>query len=278
MNRIKIRIGHSPDADDAFMFYGLISGKVKLEDIDIEYILKDIQTLNEYALKGDLEMTAISAHTYPYVADKYWIMSTGASMGKGYGPILISKKYSTMNELKGKKIATPGKLTTASLIFKIFYKEMENIDIPFDQIMGKVESGEFDAGLLIHEGQVTYREMGFNKILDLGTLWKERFGDLPLPLGIDIIRKDVGKNIALELNMALRQSIQCAFENSEEAMSYAIKFGRNLDKKLGDRFIRMYVNDLTINMGEKGKLALEKLFEAGYNLKLIPKVKNICII
>ncbi|HEX9829545.1 MAG TPA: MqnA/MqnD/SBP family protein, partial [Bacteroidota bacterium] len=160
-----IRIGHSPDPDDAFMFYGLSSGKVKLEGITVEHVLEDIQSLNQRAMTADLEVTAISAHAFPYVAQHYWLMRTGASMGEGYGPVLVSKRYKSLDELKGKVVATPGKLTTASLLFKIFTEGMLNIDIPFDQIMDRVEKGEFDAGLLIHEGQITYHEQGFTKIL-----------------------------------------------------------------------------------------------------------------
>src|SRR5512141_1434881 len=174
MNERIIRVGHSPDPDDAFMFYGLSSGKVKLEGIRIEHMLEDIQSLNERAMRAELEVTAISAHAFPYVADKYWIMVTGASMGEGYGPVIVSKKYKTLEELKGKRVATPGKLTTATLLFKIFTEGIENVDIPFDQIMDRVNSGEFDAGLLIHEGQLTYGAEGFNKILDFGEFWDKK--------------------------------------------------------------------------------------------------------
>src|SRR3972149_3634295 len=171
-----IRVGHSPDPDDAFMFYGLSSGKVKLEGIRIEHLLEDIQSLNERALNGELEVTAISAHAYPYVADKYWIMATGASMGEGYGPVIVSKKYRTLADMKGKRVATPGKMTTATLLFRIFTEGIENVDIPFDQIMERVTSGEFDAGLLIHEGQITYLQEGFHKVLDFGELWEQETG------------------------------------------------------------------------------------------------------
>src|SRR5450759_3648138 len=178
-----IKVGHSPDPDDAFMFYGLASGKVKLEGITIEHMLEDIQSLNVRAMKAELEVTAISAHAYPYVADKYWIMATGASMGEGYGPVIVSKKFKTLAELKGKRVATPGKLTTATLLFAIFTDGINHEDIPFDQIMERVSSGEFDAGLLIHEGQLTYKAEGFNKILDFGELWHKESKGLPLPLG-----------------------------------------------------------------------------------------------
>ena len=270
-----IRVGHSPDPDDAFMFYGLSSGKVKLDGIIIDHMLEDIQSLNMRAVKGELEVTAISAHAYPSVADKYWIMATGASMGEGYGPVLISKNYRSLEELKNKKIATPGKLTTASLIFKIFTDGLENVNIPFDQIMERVESGEFAAGVLIHEGQITYADQGFKKIIDFGELWKSRFGDLPLPLGLDVVRKDLGKELAHTLSAALKQSIHYGYTHQSEAIPYALQYGRGIDIALGERFVKMYVSELTIDMGERGKKALETLFRLGAEQKLIAPVGDI---
>lgn len=270
-----IRVGHSPDPDDAFMFYGLSSGKVKLDGIIIDHMLEDIQSLNMRALKGELEVTAISAHAYPSVADKYWIMATGASMGEGYGPVLISKIYGSLEELKGKKIATPGKLTTASLIFKIFTDGLENVDVPFDQIMERVESGEFAAGVLIHEGQITYADQGFKKIIDFGELWKSRFGDLPLPLGLDVVRKDLGEVLARTLSVGLKQSIHYGYTHQSEAIPYALQYGRGIDIALGERFVKMYVSELTVDMGERGKKALETLFRLGAERKLIAPVGMI---
>jgi 1,4-dihydroxy-6-naphthoate synthase len=272
-----IRIGHSPDPDDAFMFYGLSSGKVKLDGITIDHMLEDIQSLNMRALKGELEVTAISAHAYPSVADKYWIMATGASMGEGYGPVLISKKYGSLEELKGKKIATPGKLTTASLIFKIFTDGLENEDVPFDQIMERVESGEFAAGVLIHEGQITYADQGLKKIIDFGELWKSRFGDLPLPLGLDVVRKDLGEVLARTLSDGLRQSIHYGYTHQSEAIPYALQYGRGIDIALGERFVKMYVSELTIDMGERGKKALQTLFRLGAERNLIAPVDTITL-
>jgi 1,4-dihydroxy-6-naphthoate synthase len=270
-----IRVGHSPDPDDAFMFYGLSSGKVKLDGIIIDHMLEDIQSLNIRALKGELEVTAISAHAYPSVADKYWIMTTGASMGEGYGPVLISKNYSSLTELKGKKVATPGELTTASLIFKIFTDGMENVDIPFDQIMERVESGEFAAGVLIHEGQITYADQGFQKIIDFGELWNSRFGDLPLPLGLDVVRKDLGEMLARTLSVGLKQSIHYGYTHQSEAIPYALQYGRGIDIALGERFVKMYVSELTVDMGERGKKALETLFRLGAERNLIVPVGTI---
>jgi 1,4-dihydroxy-6-naphthoate synthase len=267
-----IRVGHSPDPDDAFMFYGLSSGKVKLDGIVIEHMLEDIQSLNMRALHGELEVTAISAHTYPSVADTYWIMKTGASMGEGYGPVLISKHYNSLQELKGKKIATPGKLTTASLIFKIFTEGLENVDVPFDQIMERVDSGEFAAGVLIHEGQITYAEQGFKKIIDFGELWESRFGDLPLPLGLDVVRKDLGEELARKLSLGLKQSIHYGYTHQSEAIPYALQYGRGIDIALGERFVKMYVSELTIDMGERGKKALETLFRLSAEKHLLAPV------
>lgn len=259
------------------MFYGLSSGKVKLDGITIDHMLEDIQSLNMRALKGELEVTAISAHAYPSVADKYWIMATGASMGEGYGPVLISKKYGSLEELKGKKIATPGKLTTASLIFKIFTDGLENEDVPFDQIMERVESGEFAAGVLIHEGQITYADQGLKKIIDFGELWKSRFGDLPLPLGLDVVRKDLGEVLARTLSDGLRQSIHYGYTHQSEAIPYALQYGRGIDIALGERFVKMYVSELTIDMGERGKKALQTLFRLGAERNLIAPVDTITL-
>lgn len=272
-----ITIGHSPDPDDAFMFYGLSSGKVKLDGIIVHHMLEDIQSLNMRAMNGELEVTAISAHAYPFVADKYWIMATGASMGEGYGPVLISKKYKTLAELKGKKVATPGKLTTASLIFKIFTDGMENVDIPFDQIMERVQSDEFSAGLLIHEGQITYAEQGFHKIIDFGELWQGRFGSLPLPLGLDVVRKDLGEELARIISKGLQQSIHYGYTHQSESIPYALQYGRGIDIALGERFVKMYVSELTVDMGEQGRQAIETLFRLGAEKGLIRPVDSITL-
>jgi 1,4-dihydroxy-6-naphthoate synthase len=272
-NRI-IRVGHSPDPDDAFMFYGLASGKVKLDGITIEHSLEDIQSLNVRAKRGELEVTAISAHAFPYVSDKYWIMKTGASMGEGYGPVLVSRKYRSLDELKGKIVATPGPLTTATLLFKVFTAGITNVDLPFDAIMKAVDEGEVDAGLLIHEGQITYQSLGYHKVLDFGELWEERTKGLPLPLGLDVVRKDLGEDLAVRLSRGLRESISYGYEHQKESIPYAMQWGRGIDYALGEKFVKMYVNELTIDMGEKGKVALELLFEMGTKKKLLPPVSK----
>ena len=276
-NRV-IRVGHSPDPDDAFMFYGLSSGKVRLDGITIEHMLEDIQSLNVRAMKGELEVTAISAHAYAAVSDKYWIMTTGASMGEGYGPVLVSKRYRSLDELKGKTVATPGKLTTATLLFKIFTEEISHTDIPFDQIMERVENGEFDAGLLIHEGQITYRDLGFNKILDFGELWAKMYDRLPLPLGLDVVRKDLGLELASRLSKGLRESIHYGYTHQDEAIPYALQYGRGISETLGERFVKMYVSELTVDMGEPGRKALDLLFRLGSERELIPAVEEFSLV
>lgn len=272
MNERIIKVGHSPDPDDAFMFYGLASGKVKLDGIIIEHLLADIQSLNERALKAELEVTAISAHAFPHVADKYWIMKTGASMGEGYGPVIISRKYKSLDELKGKVVGTPGALTTATLLFKTFTEGIRNVDMPFDTIMDAVDNGSVDGGLLIHEGQITYRSLGYNKILDFGELWVKEASGLPLPLGLDVVRKDLGEPLARRLSEGLKESIAYGYKNQSESIPYAMQWGRGIDYKLGEKFVKMYVSDLTIDMGEKGKKALELLFKKGFEKGLIPNV------
>lgn len=272
MNERIIRVGHSPDPDDAFMFYGLASGKVKLEGITIEHMLEDIQSLNERALKAELEVTAISAHAFPYVSDQYWIMKTGASMGEGYGPVIVSRKYRSLRELHGKMVGTPGPLTTATLLFRIFTEGIRHRDMPFDKIMGAVDDGSIDAGLLIHEGQITYKSLGYHKVLDFGELWKEESGGLPLPLGLDLVRKDLGLPMARRLSVGLKESIEYGYAHQDESIPYAMEWGRGIDHRLGAAFVKMYVSELTVDMGENGRRGLELLFRKGRERDLIPHV------
>ncbi len=269
-----IHVGHSPDPDDAFMFYGLSSGKIRLEGIVINHVLQDIQSLNERALRGELEVTAVSAHAFPSIADKYWIMRTGASMGEGYGPVIISRKYRTIDELKGKVVATPGPLTTATLIFKIFTQGIRNVDMPFDAIMKAVDDGTVDAGLLIHEGQITYQALGYNKVLDFGEVWQKEAGGLPLPLGLDLVRKDLGRDLAVRLSQGLKESIDYGYQHQDESIPYALQWGRGIERKLGEKFVKMYVSALTIDMGESGRKALRTLFDRGYAAGIIRKVDD----
>ena len=270
-----IRIGHSPDPDDAFMFYGLSSGKVKLEGIRIEHVLEDIQSLNQRALRGELEVTAISAHAFPYVADKYWIMETGASMGEGYGPIIVSKRYGSVDELKGKRIAQPGKLTTANLLLNIYLDDFQSVEIRFDRIIEAVLNDDVDAGVLIHEGQITYDQSGLKKLLDFGEVWRNETAGLPLPLGLDVVRKELGEDLARRISRALKESIHYGYTHQSESIPYALDFGRGIDKMLGEKFVKMYVNELTVSMGENGRAALEVLFNRATKKSLIPRIPEL---
>ncbi len=275
MNDRIIRVGHSPDPDDAFMFYGLASGKVKLDGIQIEHQLEDIQSLNERAMRGELEVTAISAHAFAFVADKYWIMRTGASMGEGYGPVIISRKYKTLDELRSKTVATPGPLTTATLLFKTFTSGIRNVDMQFDHIMEAVDNEAVDAGLIIHEGQITYQSLGYNKVLDFGEFWDKETNGLPLPLGLDVVRMDLGEDLARRLSRGLKESIAYGYSHQDEAIPYAMQWGRGIDRKLGEKFVKMYVSELTIDMGESGKKALEYLYRAAKAKGLIASLPQI---
>ena len=272
-----LRIGHSPDPDDAFMFYGLASGKVKIPGFAIEHVMEDIQSLNVRALAGELEVTAISAHAFPYVASKYWIMATGASMGEGYGPVIVSKKYSSIGELRGRVVAMPGELTTANLLFQIFTDGIDHLDMPFDKIMDAVLNDRVAAGLLIHEGQLTYKNLGLQKILDFGELWRDETNGLPLPLGLDVVRRDLGENLARQISQALRDSIRYGYDHQDESIPYALKFGRGIDATIGSKFVKMYVNERTIDMGEEGKQALELLFSKAFERKLIPQRPEVVL-
>lgn len=275
MPDLLIRIGHSPDPDDAFMFYGLSIGKVRLDGVKIEHVLEDIQSLNQRALNGELEMTAISAHAYPHVADKYWIMETGASMGEGYGPIIVSSRWESIRDLKGKKIAHPGKLTTANLLLNIYLDDFQSVELPFDKIIDAVIENKVDAGVLIHEGQITFEQKGLTKLLDFGKVWSKETNGLPLPLGLDVVRKDLGEELARKLSYALKQSIHYGYTHLSEAIPYALEFGRGIDQKLGERFVKMYVNELTVNMGERGKRALDYLFRKAKEKGLVPFVPEL---
>ncbi|MEZ5100563.1 MAG: MqnA/MqnD/SBP family protein [Thermoleophilia bacterium] len=259
-----IRLGHSPDPDDAFMFWGLAAGKVDARGFEFEHVLSDIQTLNEWALEGRLEVTAISLHSYPFVQDKYVILPHGASMGSGYGPIVVSQEPIALDALADVEIAVPGTLTTSFLVLSLFLgtREFRFKELPFDEIMPAVERGEFAAGLLIHEGQLTYEQHGLTKIVDLGEWWLLETG-LPLPLGINVARRDLGAETLHELSEVLRDSIEIGLDSREEALEYAMKFGRGLDRALADRFVGMYVNRLTQDYGDEGRQAVTELLRRG---------------
>ncbi|HET9322291.1 MAG TPA: MqnA/MqnD/SBP family protein [Gaiellaceae bacterium] len=255
-----IRLGHSPDPDDAFMFWALAKDRIDVRGFEFEHVLKDIQTLNEWALEGRLEVTALSLHAYPFVQDRYVLLPHGASMGFGYGPIVVSREPVDLN---GVEIAVPGKMTTAFLTLRLYLGgDFTYREVPFDRILDEVSSGRADAGLLIHEGQLTYESVGLRKEVDLGEWWLRETG-LPLPLGVNAARRDLGDRILEDLSAVLGESIDAGLANRQEAMEYALRFGRGLDEKLADRFVGMYVNDLTRDYGEDGRKAVRELLRRG---------------
>jgi 1,4-dihydroxy-6-naphthoate synthase len=274
MPEATLRIGHSPDPDDAFMFCALSKGAVRIRDFRIEHAIDDIETLNHRALSGELDVTAVSAHAYLGLAETYWILATGASMGEGYGPVVIAKMPMEKEDLRGKRVAIPGEKTTAALLARIFLPEFEPVVCPFDKIFETVARDEAEAGVLIHEGQLTYEKEGFHKVEDFGEKWEEETG-LPLPLGLDVVRKDLGRDLAREINDALRESIEWAYDNEDEALTYALQFGRGLQRELGRRFVKMYVSDLTKDMGETGEKALSELFSRAEAAGVVRKAPAI---
>jgi 1,4-dihydroxy-6-naphthoate synthase len=255
---MKIRLGHSPDADDAFMFWALATGKVDTRGFAFEHVLRDIQTLNEWALDGKLETTAISLHAYPFVQDKYVLLPHGASMGAGYGPLVVAREPLSLDDLREIEIAVPGRMTTAFLVLRMAIGDFRYREVPFDEILDEVKSGDADAGLVIHEGQLTYEAEGLSKVLDLGEWWLLETG-LPLPLGANVARRDLGEDVLQELSNVLQDSIRTGLDHRSEAMAYAMEFSRGLEPHLADRFVGMYVNDLTCDYGEEGRRAVEEL-------------------
>ena len=265
-----IRIAHSPDSDDAFMFYALAKDKLPTGKFRFHHTLQDIETLNRKALEGVYEVTAISFHAYPYVEDKYILLPSGASMGDGYGPMVVAREQFGQDELRGKRIAVPGTMTSAFLVLKLFQPDFEEVVIPFDRIMDAVKRGEVDAGLLIHEGQLTYADEGLRLIVDFGVWWREKTG-LPLPLGGNVIRRDLGMEDIKEISRLLKASIQYSLDNREEALEYALEFARDLDSATADRFIGMYVNERTLDYGQEGRKAVQLFLDKAYEAGIIPK-------
>jgi 1,4-dihydroxy-6-naphthoate synthase len=263
-----VRIGHSPDADDAFMFYALTHGKVATPGVRIEHVLEDIESLNRRAATGELEVTAVSCATYPAIAGQYRLMDPGASMGKGYGPIVVAREALSPESLPERVIAIPGYGTTAYLLLRLALGDPAVIVVAFDQIPRVVAEGQADAGLLIHEGQITYGAMGLSKVLDLGEVWTKRTG-LPLPLGVNVTRRDLGEDLARELSEALRASIRYAHSHPDEAVGYALRYGRGIDADVCTRFVHMYVNDYTVTLGEEGRRALETLYREAVGARLL---------
>jgi 1,4-dihydroxy-6-naphthoate synthase len=264
-----ITVAHSPDSDDAFMFYGLATHKLDTGSLSFTHVLKDIQTLNEEAFRGTYDVTAVSFHAYAYVTDKYLLLPHGASIGDNYGPILVSREPSAAAEISKLKIAVPGTLTSSFLALRIFNADFKYEVVPFDKIIAAVQSGQCDAGLLIHEGQLFYESMGLHKILDLGEWWHERTG-LPLPMGGNAIRRELGPEIIRQVSQCLSESIRYSLANREDALAYAMQFARDMDPDLADRFVAMWVNDLTLDYTERGREAVQRLLSEGFERGIIP--------
>jgi 5,8-dihydroxy-2-naphthoate synthase len=269
-----ISVAHSPDSDDAFMFYGLATNKIRVPGLKFNHTLTDIETLNRKAMEGFYDVTAISFHAYPYIQDKYALMPCGGSVGDKYGPMVVAPRAFGLEELKKMKVAVPGTLTTAYLALKLFAPRIETAVVPFDQIIPEVLAGKYEAGLIIHEGQLTYETSGLHRILDLGKWWYDLTG-LPLPLGGNAIRRELGPELISTINKALRDSIQYALDHREEALAYAMQFARDLDQQMADRFVGMYVNERTLDYGDDGKEAVERLLGMGYKAGIIPHQPSV---
>ncbi|MBV6504014.1 MAG: 1,4-dihydroxy-6-naphtoate synthase [Fimbriimonadales bacterium] len=271
MSKPLIRVGHSPDSDDAFMFWALATGKVE-SSFEFEHILRDIQTLNDWALEGRLETTAVSVHAFAHVADKYALLRHGGSFGEGYGPMLVSNRPMHKPDLRDVTIAVPGTLTSAYLQLRLYYPDAKPEVMPFDEIMPAVKSGRFDVGLIIHEGQLTWEQEGLHLVEDFGLWWRELTG-LPLPLGVNVVRKDLGNDAIGELNRVMKESIRLGLENRQEALQYALQFARGLDLETSDQFVGMYVNERTLDMGQEGQMAIKRLLEMGAQAGIVPAVE-----
>jgi 1,4-dihydroxy-6-naphthoate synthase len=266
-----VKIGHSPDADDAFMFYALTAGKVKIPGIAIEHVLEDIESLNRRARTGDLDVTAVSFATYLLIADQYRMMDAGASMGIGYGPILVARTPIPETELGNRVVASPGKHTTSALLLRLYVGDPPLIEVAFDKIPQAVLDGQAELGLLIHEGQITHQQMGLTKILDLGESWQRDTG-LPLPLGVNVMRRELGEDVHRAISQGLRDSIAWAHANVDEALDYAMRYGRGIDKETCRRFVLMYVNNYTLSLGPDGRAAVERLFTMARDRGLIGEI------
>ncbi|MBI4411649.1 MAG: ABC transporter substrate-binding protein [Deltaproteobacteria bacterium] len=264
-----IHIAHSPDSDDAFMFYALAAGKIDPEGLEFVHVLKDIETLNREALKGTYEISAVSIHAYAFLSDKYALLGSGASMGEKYGPMVVAKENFSLSDLKKKKIAVPGTLTTAFLALRLVEPDFQYVVVPFDRILDFVREGKADAGLIIHEGQLQYQSLGFNLIVDLGAWWHEQTG-LPLPLGGNAVRRDLGNQMMKKLARLQKTSIAYGLSHREDALAHAMQYARGLSKETADRFVGMYVNQRTLDYGEDGKEAVLKILDLAHRKKIIP--------
>jgi 1,4-dihydroxy-6-naphthoate synthase len=270
----EITVAHSPDSDDAFMFYGLATNKVRTPGLRFTHTLCDIEALNRAAMEGVYDVSAISFHAYPYVQDQYALLPSGGSVGDGYGPMIVSVRPFTVEEVKTKVIAVPGKMTTAYLALQLFAPGAETRVVPFDQIIPEVLAGTYEAGLIIHEGQLTYSKSGLQRVVDMGRWWQQMTG-LPLPLGGNAIRRALGAELMLSVSQALRESIQYALDHREEALAYAMQFARDLDTPSADKFVGMYVNERTLDYGPDGREAVRRLLDMGYSAGIIPRKANV---
>ena len=273
-----LRFGHSPDADDAFMFYGFHTGRASVPGCTVEHVIEDIQSLNRRALDGgDLEITAVSAHAYASVSDRYAVLACGASMGLGYGPVVVAREARSLDSLRGCPVAIPGPLTTAALLLRMECPEARPIEVRFDRIPEAVTAGEVEAGVLIHESQLTYQDQGLAKVLDFGELWRSR-DRLPVPLGLDVVRRDLGPELMRAVSRGFRHSIQAAFDHEDEAIHYALRFGRGMGFDRGKKFVHMYVNKLTLDMGHEGRRALEQLYARAVDAGALERLPEIDVI
>jgi 1,4-dihydroxy-6-naphthoate synthase len=270
MEKREITLGHSPDPDDAFMFYALAADKIETGGLSFTHVIQDIETLNRRAMNAELDVTAVSIHAYAYVLDQYALLTSGASMGDNYGPLVISRVPMSIDDLRGATIAVPGLMTTAYLALRLCIGDPKIVVVPFDQIMDAVERGDVDAGLLIHEGQLTYSARGFNKVIDLGEWWMTETG-LPLPLGGNAIKKSLGPDLIAKVSKLLRESIEYGLQNREVAVRHSMKYGRGMAETLTDKFVGMYVNDYTIDYGDRGREAVRLLLERGHEAGIIPR-------
>jgi 1,4-dihydroxy-6-naphthoate synthase len=267
---MELKLAHSPDSDDAFMFYALATKKLPASNLVFKHVLEDIESLNQKAMQGIYDITAASFHAYPYLADRYVLLPSGASFGERYGPIVVARSKPGPDGLRGKRIAVPGKLTTAHLVLRLYENDFEPVFTPFDRILDTVTAGKADAGVVIHEGQLTYAEVGLKKIVDLGEWWHKETA-LPLPLGANLILRSLDRRTVRAVAKVLKQSIQYALDHREEALNYALQFGRGLDSSTADRFVAMYVNEWTLDYGERGRKAVQTLLDRGFEKGILPK-------
>ena len=267
---MKITIAHSPDSDDAFMFYGLARGGVPTGGLEVSHVLADIETLNRHAQEGRHEVTAISFHAYPYVADKYALMPCGGSIGDGYGPLLVAREPLDPRRISGATVAVPGTLTSAFLALRLYAPAVATRVVPFDRILAEVREGRADVGLIIHEGQLTYGGQGLHKVVDLGAWWKDETG-LPLPLGGNAVRRDLGPEMMARLTRLVRETVRHSLAHRPQALEYAMSFARGMDPGVADRFVGMWVNDMTLDMGERGRRAVQAFLDRGHAAGIIPQ-------